>query len=204
MVTQAPKRSAVVIALCFVLSCVGLTILVWTSFRGPFPFAAQGYVIHADFPETGQLVAGADVRISGINVGKVSAIAPQGVNSLVTMELDQQYAPVPRDTRAILRLKTLLGEGFIELSPGDGRGPKLADGGTIPSSHVQKAVALDQVLNSFTPPVQHALQQFLNGTSLSALGPGPGAQQRDRQSRPDHHRAGGSRWRSQRAAGQRP
>jgi virulence factor Mce-like protein len=172
MVTQAPKRSAIIIAICFVLSCIGLTTLVWTSFRGPFPFAPQGYVVHAVFPETGQLVVDADVRISGINIGKVTGIQPEGVNSRVTMELDQQYAPIPRDTRAILRTKTLLGEGFIELSPGSGRGPKLPDGGTIPASHVQRAVAIDQVLNSFTPRTQHALAQFLDGTSSSLAGEG--------------------------------
>jgi virulence factor Mce-like protein len=172
MVTQAPRRSAIVIALCFALSCIGLTVLVWTSLRGPFPFAAKGYVVRGVFPETGQLVTGADVRISGINVGKVTAIQPEGVNSRVTMELDQRYAPIPRNTRAILRNKTLLGEGFIELSPGNSTGPKLPDGGTIPAKHVQRAVALDQVLNSFTPQTQRALQQFLGGTSVALSGEG--------------------------------
>jgi phospholipid/cholesterol/gamma-HCH transport system substrate-binding protein len=172
MVTQAPKRSAVIVALCFVLSCIGLTTLVWTSLRGPFPFAPKGYVVHAVFPETGQLVTGADVRVSGINIGKVTGIQAQGVNSRVTMDLSQQYSPIPRDTHAILRQKTLLGEGFIELSPGTGSGAKLPDGGTIPSSHVQRAVALDQVLNSFTPQTQRALQQFLDGTSVALSGEG--------------------------------
>lgn len=74
MVTQAPRRSAVLAALAFTLSCIGLMIFVWTQFGGTIPFAAQGYRIRALFKETGLLVPNADVRISGVNVGKVAAV----------------------------------------------------------------------------------------------------------------------------------
>ena len=172
MVTQAPKRSSVVIATAFVLSCIGLMIFVWTQFAGTIPFAPAGYRIHALFPETGQLVSGADVRISGVNVGKVTNVQAEGVNSLVTMDLKQQYAPVPADTRAVLRLKTLLGEGYIQLTIGTGSGTKLPDGGTIPRDHIQQTVSLDQALNSFDTSTQRALQQFLNGSFESLAGRG--------------------------------
>jgi virulence factor Mce-like protein len=172
MVTQAPRRSSVVIATAFILSCIGLMIFVWTQFAGTIPFAPAGYRIHAVFPETGQLVSGADVRISGVNVGKVTKVQPEGVNSLVTMDLKQQYAPVPSDTHAVLRLKTLLGEGYIQLSTGTGSGTKLPDGGTIPRDHVQPTVSLDQALNSFDTPTQKALQQFLNGSFEALAGRG--------------------------------
>jgi virulence factor Mce-like protein len=172
MVTQAPKRSSVVIATAFVLSCLGLMIFVWTQFAGTIPFAPAGYRIHAVFPETGQLVSGADVRVSGVNVGKVIKVQAEGVNSLVTMDLKQQYAPVPADTRAVLRLKTLLGEGYIQLSTGSGSGSKLPDGGTIPRDHVEPTVSLDKALNSFDPSTQHALQRFLNGSFDALAGRG--------------------------------
>ncbi len=172
MVTQAPARRSVLIATLFVLSCIGLMIFVWTQFAGTIPFAPAGYRIQAVFHETGQLVPGADVRISGVNVGKVTNVQPEGINSLVTMDLQQQYAPVPSDTQAILRLKTLLGEAYIELSTGNGSGHKLPDGGTIPPNQVQRAQSLDQVLNSFDTPTQRALQQLLNGTFESLAGRG--------------------------------
>ena len=172
MVTQAPKRSSVLIATAFVLSCIGLMVFVWTQFAGTIPFAPAGYEIHVVFPETGQLVSGADVRISGVNVGKVTNVHAEGVNSLVTVELQQQYAPVPADTRAVVRLKTLLGEAYVQLSTGTGSGPKLPDGGTIPRDHVQPTVRLDQALNSFDPSTQRALQQFLNGSATALAGRG--------------------------------
>jgi phospholipid/cholesterol/gamma-HCH transport system substrate-binding protein len=172
MVTQAPHRVALIAATAFVLSCIGLMIFVWTQFAGTIPFAPAGYRIQAVFTETGQLVAGADVRISGVNVGKVTNVQPEGLNSLVTMDLKRQFAPIPVDTHAILRLKTLLGEAYVELSTGNKSSGTLPDGGTIPRDHVEQTQSLDQVLNSFDPSTQKALQEFLNGTFSSLQGRG--------------------------------
>ena len=63
----------------------------------------------------------ADVRISGVPVGKVKDIEPDKTTgrSDVTIQLDSQYAPLPSDAKAILRQKTLLGETYVELTPGD-------------------------------------------------------------------------------------
>jgi phospholipid/cholesterol/gamma-HCH transport system substrate-binding protein len=172
MVTQAPKRSAVFAAVAFSLSCLGLMIFVWTQFGGTVPFSPQGYEVNALFTETGLLVPNADVRIAGVNVGKVTAVEAKGVESYVTMDIDHQFAPIPVDTRAILREKTLLGEAYIELSTGNGAGRKLRDNGTIPSSHIARTQQLDEVLGSFNSATQHNLQALLTGTYLSLAGRG--------------------------------
>src|SRR5436305_9867403 len=98
MVTQAPRRAAVLGAIGFALSCIALMIFVWNQFSGPVPFAAQGYRVHARFAETGLLVPGADVRISGVNVGKVASVKNRGVDSEVLLDIQQQYAPIPMST----------------------------------------------------------------------------------------------------------
>ena len=203
MVTQAPKRSAVFAAVAFALSCIGLMIFVWTQFGGTIPFGAQGYRIHALFKETGLLVPNADVRIAGVDVGKVASVQARGVNSYVTMDLQHQYAPIPVDTRAILRQKTLLGEAYVELSTGNGAGPKFADGDTIPSTHVEDTQQLDQVLGSFDKPTQRNLQALFERHLSLARRTRTGPQRRDRQSRPDVHRARRARRRSQPAKLQR-
>ena len=170
MVTQAPRKTAVLGALGFTLSCIALMIFVWTQFSGPVPFAPEGYRVHALFAETGLLVPGADVRISGVTVGKVSSVSNRGVNSAVTLDIQQQYAPIPVSTSAILRQKTLLGEAFVQLSPGVGSGPKIADGGTIPASQIAPTQQLDQVLGAFGRPTQADLQAFLTGSATALAG----------------------------------
>ena len=60
------------------------------------------------------------MRISGVSVGKVKvdhADKKTGASD-ATIELDAAYAPIPKDTKAILRQKTLLGETYVELTPG--------------------------------------------------------------------------------------
>jgi virulence factor Mce-like protein len=170
MVTQAPRRRALLVAVAFTLSCVGLMIFVWTEFGGTIPFAPQGYQVRALFRETGLLVPGADVRISGVNVGRVTSVSRQGSESLATMDIQQRYAPVPADTGAILREKTLLGEAYIELSPGAGTAAKLRDGALLPQSHVAQAQQLDQVLGAFGQPTQQDLSRFLSGSATSLAG----------------------------------
>jgi virulence factor Mce-like protein len=172
MVTQAPRRSALLAALAFALSCVGLIVFVWTQFGGTIPFSPEGYRLSAEFREAGQLVPGADVRISGVTVGRVATISSRGVDSIVTVEIAPQYAPLPAATRAILRQKTLLGEGYVELSASPRTGRMLRDGATLPVSHVQSTQSLDQVLSAFDKPTQRNFEAALNGTAAALAGRG--------------------------------
>ena len=71
-----------------------------------------------------------------MSVGKVVAVGRFGQRTDATIELDSKHAPIPADTRAIARSKTLLGEAFVELSPGDRTAPKLHDGGRLPARQV--------------------------------------------------------------------
>ena len=74
------------------------------------------------------------MRISGVPVGKVKSIEPDNTTgrSDVTIELKTRYAPLPSDARAILRQKTLLGETYVELTPGTRTLRSVAEGGSLP------------------------------------------------------------------------
>ena len=83
------------------------------------PLKAKSYRVDMPFDEASQLAVESDVRISGVSVGKVKAIelSDDGLAD-ATIEIDAKFAPIPSDTRAILRQKTLLGETYVELTPG--------------------------------------------------------------------------------------
>ena len=74
-------------------------------------------------PEAATLAEEADVRMAGVNVGKVKTkeLDAGGARTIVEIQIDEPYAPIPKDTRAILRQKTLLGETYLELTPGNSR-----------------------------------------------------------------------------------
>src|SRR3954452_5210778 len=120
MVKQAPTVGRMLVMVGFALSCFGLLLFLWLAFRGPVPPSPKGYRFNTSFGEATQLAKEADVRISGVSVGKVKEIQTQSDGrSKATIEIENKYSPIPRDTRAILRQKTLLGETYVELTPGD-------------------------------------------------------------------------------------
>src|SRR5687767_3883540 len=96
----------------FTLSCFGLLLYLWAAFGGPIPLKPHGYRFHASFAEATQLAQEADVRISGVNVGRVKKIDldEEAGRTDALIEVEEEYAPIPKDSRAILRQKTLLGE----------------------------------------------------------------------------------------------
>jgi phospholipid/cholesterol/gamma-HCH transport system substrate-binding protein len=158
----------------FALSCFGILLFLWIAFGGPTPLAAKGYTVKIPFSEAAQLANQSDVRISGVSVGKVQKIelSPDGKHALATLELDDTYGPIPANTRAILRQKTLLGETYVELTPGSPTGPKLHDGGTLPNGQVSQAVQLDEIFRTFNPKTRLAFQQWMQNAALALRGRG--------------------------------
>ena len=123
---RAPSATQIAVAVAFAFSCFGLLLFLWNAFGGPVPFAPQGYRVKVPVNEAAQLAAESDVRISNVSVGRVKAIELEddGENrdlAIATLEIENRYAPIPNDTRAILRQKTLLGETYVELTQGLGR-----------------------------------------------------------------------------------
>src|SRR4051794_33014703 len=170
MEKQAPSFKQLTTMVVFALSCFGLLLFLWLSFGGTVPLQPKGYRFNADFPSAVQLSEQADVRISGVNVGKVIKVVKRTGAARVTIELDGEYAPLPADSQAILRSKTLLGETYVALSPGDKNGPKIRDGGQLPPRNVHRQVELDEVLRAFDPKTRKAMHQWLAGMSAAFRG----------------------------------
>src|SRR5213083_1033808 len=126
MQKQAPSLGRILTMVLFALSCFGLLLFLWLSFGGPIPLKPKGYRVKVSFPEATQLGLEADVRVAGVSVGKVvkKDVDPAHPNRTVaTLELNKRFAPLASNARAILRQKTLLGETYVELTPGNAKGP---------------------------------------------------------------------------------
>jgi len=167
MQKQAPTLDKLAVLVVFALSCLAVLTYLWTTFGGATPLGAKGYRFQADFQEATQLADNADVRISGVTVGKVIGSEQVESSSRVEIEIERPYAPIPTDTRAILRQKTLLGETYVELTPGDESSGDLPDGGLLAASQVQPTVELDEILRALDEPTRRDLQRFLKGTAAA-------------------------------------
>ena len=156
----------------FTLSVAALLLFLWVSFGGTLPLKPQGYRFKAAFPEASLLVKEADVRMAGVNIGKVKQkeLGPGGRTTLVTMEIDHKFAPIGRDAHAILRQKSLLGETYVEITPGSPGAPRLPDNGTLAQSQVDNSVQLDEVFRVFDPATRRAFQQWLHESGVATTG----------------------------------
>src|SRR2546423_1467124 len=173
MQKQAPTLGRMLVMVGFALSCFGLLLFLWLAFGGPIPLSPEGYRFQTSFGEATQLAKEADVRISGVSVGKVKDIAttPNG-RSKVTIQLESKYAPIPRDTKAILRQKTLLGETYVELTPGDKSSGMLKEGGLLPQSQVSPTVELDEIFRAFDAKTREAFRTWFQSQAASFRGRG--------------------------------
>ncbi|MBS1846056.1 MAG: hypothetical protein JST53_16695, partial [Actinobacteria bacterium] len=78
----------------------------------------------------------------------------------------------PQGTRAILRTKTLLGETYVELSPGSNGEPAMKDGAELPSAQVAESVQLDEIFQAFNPETRRAFRTWMQEAAVAIEGQG--------------------------------
>jgi virulence factor Mce-like protein len=171
---QAPSAARILTMIAFAASCIGLLLFLWISFGGTTSLGPKGYEISAEFDQAENLGSQADVRISGVGVGKVIGVSQDRRTGLTraVMEIDPKFAPRPANTRAILRQKTLLGETYVELSPGSRSAGELPDHAALPRGQVAPTVQLDEILSTFDPNTRQAFETWMQqqGTALTGRG----------------------------------
>ncbi|WP_142849801.1 outer membrane lipid asymmetry maintenance protein MlaD [Telmatospirillum sp. J64-1] len=119
--------------------------LLWAVFTTGQLFGGgnDGYHVTARFNRTDGLVRGSEVRLAGMEVGRVVG---ERLDDRFRAILTLRLAPgieLPRDTAAAIHTDGLLGSKFIELQPG-GDEENIPPGGEI--FYTQDAVVLQDLL----------------------------------------------------------
>jgi phospholipid/cholesterol/gamma-HCH transport system substrate-binding protein len=174
MQKQAPTFGRLLVMTLFALSCFGLLLFLWLSFGGSVPLKPKGYRVQVAFPEATQLGDFADVRTAGVSVGKVRSkrLDPKGNRTLVDLELDRRFSPLHANAKAILRQKTLLGETYVELTPGTKNAPLIPEGGRLKNSRVSNTVELDEIFRTFDPQTRRSFQDWQQNLGQAINGRG--------------------------------
>src|SRR5687768_304793 len=172
MQKQAPSAGRLLTMVVFALSCFGLLLFLWLSFGGPIPLKPKGYRVDIAFPEAVQLAAEAEVRASGVDIGKVREKRQEGNRTVATIEIEREYAPLRIDANARLRQKTLLGETFVELTLGSRDSPSIPEGGRLDVRRVDEAIELDEVLGALDPYTRQAFRTWQQDLGASVEGRG--------------------------------
>jgi len=141
-------------------------------------FGTHPYTVTAYFVSAEGLTQENDVVINGARVGKVHSVvlAPDGPSgpggAQIVLELDAKSGPLHRGTRATIRPKGLLGNMFVELTPGPAGNGTIPSGGSLPLQDTASPVDLDQVMDLFDPQTRARIQTLTRqgGASLNGRG----------------------------------
>lgn len=107
----------------------------------------SGYIIKANFSNAAGIALGSDVRIGGIKIGTVSDLSLDSntYEAVVSMQI-RDKTKLPKDSSAAIASSGLLGEKFIQITPG-GDDKMLANGDKI--EFTQSAVNLEEMIGKF-------------------------------------------------------
>jgi virulence factor Mce-like protein len=101
---------------------VGVLVLLLLAFDiGNLPFINSGHTVYAEFTDAASLQKGANVRVSGVQVGKVTSVDLDyvaGQGNLVRVAMRVNGGPhIGADTTANIKIETLLGTVYVALNP---------------------------------------------------------------------------------------
>lgn len=170
METRNPPLTRLLPIVVLLVMAVVVTVALWRAFGGSVPLEPKGYRVETVLPHASNLHPHADVRISGVDVGKVVGVHRDDGRARVELEIEARYAPLPSDTRVMLRSKTLLGEAYLELTPGSPGSPRVPEGGALPARQSVATQRLDDVLQTFGPSTRADLRDLLGGLAGALAG----------------------------------
>lgn len=133
------NRVAAVAALTLVAVGVGaVAFLVRQTWFAPKTISAYFTSVTAIYP-------GDDVRVSGVKVGHIVSIQPQGTQDKMVMTLDRDV-PVPADTNAVIVAENLVSARYVQLTTHPRpTAPVINDGAVIPLGRTAVPVEWDEV-----------------------------------------------------------
>ena len=103
----------------------------------------DGYKVTAVFENAGQLVKGNPVLVGGGAIGTIDEhrARPTTPQAVVTIKLDDDYAPLHQGTTATIRATSLSGiaNRYVSLQPGPNNSDEIADGGQIGADDTARA-----------------------------------------------------------------
>lgn len=130
--------------------------------------SGDGYTVDVVLPAATNLVKGSEVEIDGATAGRVKELETRDGKAVVTVALEDEYAPLRDGTTARVSYKALLGERILELFPGKESATTLSDGALVEGS--VDRVELDQVLAALDKPTRAKLQSLLDRLSTTLDG----------------------------------
>jgi len=124
----------------------------------------------ARFTDSSGLIAGSDVRISGVRVGQVSDVQVVDRNQAeVTFSVDEGRR-IPASSIFSIKYQNLVGQRYLDISRGSGPiGTTLQPDAVVPTSQTRPPLDLTVVFNGFKPLFQALSPNDINQLSYEII-----------------------------------
>src|SRR6478735_9966213 len=137
------KRSTILAVAVVALLVAGAGLLARELYFGP-------RTISALFTSATGVYPGDEVRVSGVVVGTIVSIEPEGTQTRLTLKVDHGVE-VPADAKAVLVAPNLVAARYVQLAPAyRSNGPTLPDDAVIPLERTAVPVEWDEVKTQLT------------------------------------------------------
>jgi phospholipid/cholesterol/gamma-HCH transport system substrate-binding protein len=147
--TPFREQNPAPIAIGGILTIVLVLLATFNLNRLPLPIFGKKTTYHAAFAQAAGIQRENEVRVAGVRVGSVTEVKLdiEGKRVLVTFQVDQGI-DLKDGTKAAIKLKTLLGTKYLELTS-EGSG-KLASGSVIPLDRTSVPFQIYEAFNEFS------------------------------------------------------
>jgi phospholipid/cholesterol/gamma-HCH transport system substrate-binding protein len=108
-------------------------------------FVDTGYLVSADFVDSGGIFQAAEVTYRGVAVGKVERLELQDKGVRVVMRLEPG-TDVPADAKALVANRSAVGEQYVDLQPQSEGEPFLEAGDVIPSDRTDIPISPTELI----------------------------------------------------------
>ncbi|MXP20347.1 MCE family protein [Gordonia sp. HNM0687] len=134
-------RHIVVLVLGLIVALIVAGVLWWA-------FSMIGTTkITATFARSVGIYSGSDVRVLGVEVGKVDEVTPQGDTVEVTMTVNRGI-DLPADVRAVQIIPSVVADRYVQLTPAYSGGEKAPKDITLSLDQTMVPVEVDQIYAS--------------------------------------------------------
>ncbi|MGO9652971.1 MCE family protein [Mycobacterium sp.] len=143
MISRMPRvprnrLTAIAAAVLAGLILAGTALIVRDVFFGQKTITAYFTTATAIYP-------GDQVRVSGVKVGTIKTIQPEGKQAKMTLKVDHDV-PIPADAKAVIVTQNLVAARYVQLTPAyRSSGPVMADGAVIPLERTAVPIEWDEV-----------------------------------------------------------
>ena len=127
----------------------------------------QPHEVRAVFDEAVSLYPGLDVRVDGLDAGKIKAVDNVDGKAVITLGIkDDKIWPLHQGTKAVLRFGSTVGNGtrIVDVVPGPSSAPEIPENGIIANANTVETTEFDDLFDTFDTKTRANLQGTLKGT----------------------------------------